>query len=278
MSDIEYREERPLSFSSPESKQAAVAVAEAFLGDEQPEDAEQPVAAVPMVVPSIPAPNDLTEGENVVEMTPEPLAAEPAFDFSKFEPNLSPDLAELLEDEPPDFDAEALAEIRAEQQAFEDTGEYAEQPDPGQAAKERALQKRVDFLESRLVETNRGKWVTENLRAYPLVAQYAKDELQAIDVNSRRAFAREAARLNEQVTKIAKPLLDDLSARLAARGDAVTVERREQVDAAWGKPAADLAATGASAERLARVQAARKTEDLGAVLRAHLAEDTSSVL
>lgn len=266
MSEIQYREEQALSLRTSETEQAAAAVAQAFLAGQEPvEDDEQPVAAVPMTaVPSVPASNDTTEP--APPATAEASPSEP-FDFTSFEPQLPPDLAELLEDEPPDFEAEARAEIAAELRAAEDRDEYVEPVDTDLAARLRAAEKRNQFLEGRLVETNRSKWVQENLRAYPLLRDYAKDQVAAITATSRRGFAREAAKLNDQVASIAKPLLDNLKSQLAARGDEITLERRQQVDASWGKPAVDQAATGASADQLARIQNARKSEDLGAVIR-----------
>lgn len=273
MSDIEYREERPLSFSSPESKAAAVAVAEAFLEGTEPEDAEQPVAAVPMVVPSSPTPDTQAPTETLVE---EPEV--PAFDLTSFEPQLTDELAELLEDEPPDFEEQALAEIAAERQAAEDRDEYVEPTDTALEAKLRAAEKRNAFLESRLVETNRGKWVQENLRAYPLLQQFGADEVKAISASSRRAFAREASALNEKYMRMAKPLLEYQGKRVTEAREAAQQQERDRVTAAWGQPALDVAGAGASAEQARRIEKARKSEDLGQVIKAMIEPNPASVL
>jgi hypothetical protein len=276
---VTYQEETSLSLSTPETQQAAAAVAAAFLeGSDVPaEETEQPAVALPMTqVPSVPAP----AAEAAVEppAAPEAEPEDEPFDFSTLEPQLSPELAELLEDEPPDFEEEARAEVAAELQSAEDQGVYAEYNDPEQAARVRALEKRNQFLESRLVETNRGKWVQENLRAYPLVSQYAKDELEAVQATSRRAFAREAARLNERVTRIAKPLLADLQAKLATQNEAATAQARADVAAAWGNPAVDPAATGASAEHLERIRKARQNQNLSEVIKEMILPNPTGIL
>lgn len=260
MEPLIYQEEMSLDLpSTPEIEQAAARLTAAFLEGVDVPEAAAPESAVatPPLAPSAPA----IPQAPVVDDGPAP------FDFTTFEPNLSPDLASLLEDEPPDFEAEARAEVAAELQAAEDTGTYYDAADPDLTAQLRAAQKRNEFLESRLVETNKGKWLAENLRAYPLVAQYAKDELEAIQATSRRGFARDAAKVNDRITRIAKPLLDDLQARLAATGEQVTADRRAQVDASWGKPAIDQAATGASSDLLARQQRAIRSGDLGATIQ-----------
>lgn len=273
MSEITYQEETSLSLpSTPETAAAAAAVAQAFLEDQEVvEDEGQPVVGVPMVVPSVPRPT--SPDSLVVDPVDEP---EP-FDVSMFDPQLSPDLAELLEDEQPDFDAEARAEVAAELQAAEDTGSYYE-GDPDATARLRALEKRNAFLEERIVQTNRGKWVQENLRAYPLLAQHFPDDVKAIDATSRRAFAREAAALHDKYSKALRPVLETLAtAKTAARED-VRAEERTNVRNAWGVPAADLAASGASAEQLARIQQARKGEDLAGVIRAMIEPNPNQVL
>lgn len=267
MSDITYQEEAPLRFTSPEANEAAAAVAAAFQADAADLGLTDSVEAAPEApAPSQPAPP-------AQQQQPEPVveAGEPEpFDFRQFEPNLTPDLEELLEDDTPDFEQEARAELATQAQYAEDTGEYVDYDGTEQAAKLLALEKRNAFLEQRLVETNRGKWVRENLQAYPLAAQYAKDRIEAIQATSRRGFAREAAKINADVTAIAKPLLDDLKTRLAAQGQIVTDTHRQQVQAAWGVPMIEPAAGGDAAARQAKVEQARKTGDLQAVFKAEL--------
>lgn len=281
MSDVEYREESSLELGrTPESAAAAANLADLFLEGETFEEQEPVAAAVPMTAPSIPAPQ---EPETEVQEEA-PVEVQP-FDFTSFEPNLTPDLAELLEDEPPDFEAEARAEIAAQQQHAEDQGEWLDLGDQDQAAQIRANEKRIAFLESRLVETNRGKWVRENLNAYPLLEDIPlwKEKIQGIQATSRRAFAREAASMYAEIAPIAKVMHERIAAQLAGTPTAkmtaaAEAQARANVTAAWGTPASDIAATGASAAKLQKIQDARKTEDLSQVIRAHLEDDTSAVL
>lgn len=264
-----YSEETGLPVGqTPESKAAAAAVAAAFLeGVEPAEDAvSESDVAVPIRVPSIPPPEPEVQTEPAAETEASAEKLEP-FDFdAAFNPKLSPDLESLLEDDPPDFDAEARAEVAAEQQQAEDAGEYYD-GDPDSSARLKALEKRNAFLEGRLVETNRSKWVAENARAYPLLAEYAKDELNKIQATSRRGFAREAKAANDRIAAIAKPLLDSITARLAEDRDKATTEARSAVAASWGEPALDPAATGVSTAQLDAVKKARQTGDLSNVIK-----------
>ncbi len=49
-------------------------------------------------------------------------------------------------------------------------------------------------------------------------------------------------------------------------------------DAAWGQPALDVAAAGAGAEQARKIEQARKSEDLGAVIKAMIEPNPASVL
>ena len=230
--------------SSQDAAEAAARVTEAFLrtaasqGDENAQrmlqDAQpEPAAATPPPVSSTPT--------AAAETAPEPQQQEepePEVELPDFTPNLTDDLAALLDE--PDFEEEAAAEVTAEYDELGGDPEY----DPAEQKRLRALEKRNEWLERQVVQANRGKWIAENERAYPILATYAKDELRAIDATSRRAFAREAAALNERLTKILKPALDDIAKAKAALKDEATVEARQAVEQAWGKPIANTGASG----------------------------------
>lgn len=180
----------------------------------------------------------------------EMVVTEPA--LPSYDPLPDDELDRLLAE--PDFDEEAAAEVTSE---FE-SGDV-DFDDPAAEAKLRALQKKNEWLEKQLVQRSQKNWAQENLRKYPLLATYAADDVAAIQANSRRAFAREAARLNDRLTTMLKPALDDIAAAKAALKAEATSEARAEVAAAWGKPAVDPAAGAPGrAEVEAELQAARE--------------------
>lgn len=200
----------------------------------------QPVAAPQTAVVSSPTPAAETAEPPAPVNEPEPIEPQPELTF---EPQLSDELQELLDT--PDFEEEALAEVVDER----DPDEYDETFDPQEAAKERAKDKRIKFLEERLVQANKGKWVAENKKAYPLLATYAADELSAIEATSRRGFAREAARLNERYTKVLGPALQDLAAAKASVKAEVETEVRSEASKNWGLPVAEPGGAAAFSEQ-----------------------------
>lgn len=218
----------------------------------------EPVAAAPAVVPSTPAP----AAEAAAPPAP-PAATEPP---PSFEPDIPDDLRELLDT--PDFDAEADAEVDAELEAL--SPDDFSVVDPDQAKRTRALEKRNAWLEERLVERSRGNWVAENLRAYPLLREYAKTEVEAINATSRRGFAREAAALNARLETIAKPMLADIAAlRETLKMEAVAQGKTEAAQR-WGNVPGDVPGAGASVEHAAELAAAEKTGDLKEVFKVML--------
>lgn len=213
--------------------------------------AAQPVSIPATAAAAAPAPVTATPR---VDHDPEPEPTDDPddlFALPSFDPVPDDELDRLLEE--PDFDEEAAAEV----QAAVDAGEYDETVDLDAAAKIRAQEKRIQFLEQQIVKKSRKGWVEENLRKYPLLATYARDEVEKIDATSRRAFAREAAKLHDRFSAVAKPLLDDLAKAKAQIKTDATTEARQEVQAAWGKPAVDPAAPAAQAA-LSELQEARK--------------------
>lgn len=166
-----------------------------------------------------------------------PAAAEPEPDpepFS-FEPQIDDDYRILLEE--PDYEAEAAAEIAAER----DEQQYDDTFDADTAAQLRAKDKKIAWLEQQNVKANRGKWVAEAERSFPLLKTYAADEVREITATSRRGFAREAQKLNERFSKVLAPALADLqTAKALAKQEA---ERDARVLAAqqWGLPVTEAA-------------------------------------
>lgn len=219
--------------------------------------APQPVAATPVVVSSSPTP--------AAPAADAPPDAEIAPEVPSFEPDLSDELRALLET--PDFEAEAEAEITAELEET-DPNEYNGNPD--QDKKLRALEKRNAWLESQVVAKSRKGWVEENLRAYPLLRTYAKDEVEGFDASSRRAFARQAAELNGRLEKIAKPMLDDIAKLKESLKGEGFLEGKADAKAAFGAPAGDVAGTGASAAHADRLAAAEESGDELTVLKVML--------
>ncbi len=187
----------------------------------------------PEVVAAAPAQVSSTS-QTAAEAAPEAAAPEAETvepEIPSFEPDLPEDLAALLDE--PDIDAEVEAEIAAEQ------NEYDENYDPDEARRIKKLEKRAAWLEGQLVAKSRSGWVAENLRAYPLLATYAADDVKAIQATSRRGFAREAAALNERYMRVLKPAIDDIAKAKAALKAEATDEARAEVAQAWGKPIGD---------------------------------------
>lgn len=235
-------------------------------GDEQAaaalhREAEAERVAAEPVVPS--QPTHIAKATDLPDTAATPTVEIPEVDLD-FKPRLNDDLQALLDE--PDFDEEASLEVAAE---LED-GDY-EYGDPEVAKQLRSLQKRNAHLESQLVAKSRKGWVAENLRAYPLLDKYAADQVQAIAATSRRAFAREAAKLNATYEKALAPALEEIAKAKAALKQQVVTEARDEVKRAWGTPAGDtLPAPAAEAqERLAN---ARKTGKLRDSLKVMLEE------
>lgn len=176
------------------------------------------------------------------------LASEPEPVIS-FDPVPDDELDALLAE--PDIAAEVEAEIAAEMEEFSDT--Y----DPDEARRIKTLEKRNQWLEQQHVAGQRKNWVAENLRKYPLLATYAPDDIAAIDATSRRAFAREAQKLNERYSRVLGPALQDLHAAKEIAKTEAEQAARSKAAAEWGLPALDpsSALPGAAAQEAALIAA-----------------------
>jgi hypothetical protein len=190
----------------------------------------------------------------------------PEADELSLDPDIPDDLQALLDE--PDFDEEADAEVTAEAEEWD-----PDATDPETAKRLRALEKRNKWLEDRVVASDSKKWLAENTKAYPLLARYAPDELQAIKATSRRGFAREAAALNARYAKALTPALQDIAEAKKQLNGEVAKEVRGEYKQAWGE-----ITTGpgnvpmeAAAQRK-ELEAARETGNLskivGAMMRA----------
>lgn len=243
--------------------QAAAALTQSILGEFARNGEERAEALLadqddgaPQVIPAVSSPAPAAEAAAVAAETPEDdggEAPDPAAALTDFAPTPSEELAALLEEG--DWEEEAAAEVAA---ALE-SGELDENADPETERQIRALQKRNAFLEERVVQSNRGKWVAENLRAYPLLATYAPEVIEGIDATSRRSFARRAQEANARYEKMLKPALDDVAALKAqAKADGLA-EGRKQASDQWGLPVVEPAGAAAPAQQaeLERARAAR---------------------
>lgn len=222
------------------------------------------VEPVAVAAPVIPAPSRTTPtAEAVVPAVEVVEGTEPV----SYDPVIPDDLAALLNE--PDFEEEAAAEIAAEAEES-----YIEDPDG--AAKLRAAEKRIAFLEERVTAASRKNWVAENLRAYPLLREYAKAKVEGIMATSRRGFARECAALNTELEAIAKPMLTDLRAAAAVTKQEAVAEGRAVAQQRWGAVPGGESAVAGDAEYDARVAAAQKetekTGDLSPLFREMLTQ------
>jgi hypothetical protein len=218
--------------------------------------AAQGVVAAPATVSSS-APQTATAA------APAP-ATEPA-EIDEFDLDLDPtvpdDLQQLLDE--PDFDEEVAAEVDAEL----DDGEIDYSTDPEVAKRLRTLEKRNAWLEEQRVNSEKKKWVAENLKAYPLLARYAADEVAAIAATSRRGFARQAAALNGRMAKMVQPALQEIAdARKQLRGEVVQ-EVRSEYREGWGEitTGPSVSPVEAAAEQQ-EYDAAMKTGNLSKVI------------
>ncbi len=246
--------------------------ARVLMSEGQPDAAPQVVASSPApAAETAEAPLDPFLGRTIVETPDSDVgeAVDPA-DIPDFAPQLSDELAAMLEEG--DWEEEAAAEVAS----MIESGELDENSDPDLVRQMKALEKRNQFLEQRVVETNRGKWVQENLRAYPLLAQYAPEVIQEIQSTSRRGFAREAQKANERYAKMLKPALDDLAAiKASAKAEAVA-EGRQQAAVQWGLPVAEPAGSGVPADNAALAQARANREPLHKRIKIMLNEATKA--
>ncbi len=206
-------------------------------GEAEPTVAEHVAEQVRQrVAPSEPAPT----AEAVPQEAP---AAEPASEqdtpgLPDFTPVEDDELDALLAE--PDFEQEIEDEIAVE---YEQIGESY---DPDEARRVKALEKRNQYLEQQLVQKSKQGWVAENLRKYPLLNTYFADEVKALDATSRRAFARDAAALNDRYSKVlAGPLADIEALRTGTKAEA-KAEARQEAATQWGLPVGDPAGSQAS--------------------------------
>ena len=190
--------------------------------------ATQDVAAAPAEVPSSQPQTAPVAAAPATAAAPAAPAAPVEEDITlNLDPTIPDDLQALLDE--PDFEEEAELEVAAEAEEWD-----PDATDPETAKRLRALEKRNAWLEEQRVRTESKRWIAENLKAYPLLARYAPDEVAAISATSRRDFARQAAALNERLSKIVAPALKDIEeAKKQLRGEVVQEVRGEYKEG-WG--------------------------------------------
>lgn len=192
--------------------------------------AARPDAAVvqEVLVPR-PEPSSSQPQTAPVAAAPAPQAAPaPVEEEFSFEPVIPDDLQELLDE--PDFDEEAALDVAARTE----DGELDYSTDPEVAQRLSKLERENAWLKQQRVLSDKKKWVAENLKAYPLLARYASDEVAAIDATSRRAFARQAQTLNGRLAKMVAPALQEIvEAKKQLRGE-VNQEVRAEYKEGWG--------------------------------------------
>lgn len=214
-----------------------------MLNEMQPQQAAAaPQAPAPVVSSPTPAAEPAPPAPPASEQTEEPD------ELPDFTPQLSDEYRALLEE--PDFAEEAAAEIDAEQE-----NEYNPDLDTDTARRIRELEKRNAWLEQQTVKANKGKWIAEAERSFPLLKAYAGDELREIQATSRRGFAREAAKLNDRMTRVLTPAIQDLQAAKQQAKTEATTEARQLAAQNWGLPPGEGIAA-ADQEQAAQIQSA----------------------
>lgn len=187
--------------------------------------ATQSAAAAPEQVPSSQPQTAPVVAAQAPAVTPEPVVEE-EFDV---EPVISDELQALLDE--PDFEEEAALEVQAQI----DDGELDYTTDPAAAARLRKLEHENAWLKEQRIVSDKKKWVAENLKAYPLLREFASDEVSAIDATSRRAFARQAASLNSRFTKMLEPALQAITEEKKRLHSQVNQEVRAEYREGWGE-------------------------------------------
>ena len=263
--------------SQPETAQVAAALTQDILSDFVQSHGDDNAArllaemqgepaAAPPAAPVASSPTPAADAAPAVTLDLVPAVAEPVAETPDepepavvdFTPQLDDDYRALIEE--PDFDEEALAEIQAEH----DPDTYDETFDAQTAAKERAKDKRIQYLEQQLVRSNKGKWAAEAKRSFPIFSLPEMDRvLDGIQATSRRGFAREAAKLNEHYTAVLGPQIQALKAAQAAAREVAEKEARAKAAEQWGLPAAEPAGTAAVS---VQDQALREARERGASL------------
>lgn len=218
---------------------------------------DDPAPVAVQVAPPAPTPPVAPQAPDI----PAPVAVEAPVEavvapenVPTFKPKLSDDLQALLDE--PDFEEEAALEVAAEVES----NEYA-YDDPEATAKVRALEKRNQFLETQLVAKSKKGWVEEAKRAFPDLARLLPGELEAISATSRRAFIREADKVNTRYQTVLAPTLAKLEAERVAIASGAVAVAREEVANSWGRPAADTLPPVAAAQAEA-LDKARKSGNL----------------
>lgn len=214
-------------------------------------------AAAPELVPSSQPQTAPEAAAQAPPAPPEPVVEE-EFDL---EPVISDELQQLLDE--PDFEEEAALEVAASI----DDGEIDYSTDPEVAKRLKTLENRNAWLEQQRVQSEKKKWVAENLKAYPILQRYAADEVAALDATSRRAFARQAAALNDRLAKMVAPALQDIAdAKKQLRGE-VSQEVRAEYQEGWGTITTGPSTVPVEASALeAEYNAAMKTGNLAKVI------------
>jgi hypothetical protein len=222
--------------------------------------ATQSVVAAPETVPSSQPQTAPVAAAQAPVATPveEPVELD-------LEPVIPDDLQALLDE--PDFEEEAALEVADEQDEYDEDA-----TDPETAKKVRALEKRNAWLEEQRVKSESKKWVDENLKAYPLLRNYAAEEVAAIKATSRRGFAREAAALNARFAKMLEPALKEIEAAKKQLRPEIETEVRSEYKEGWGTittgpGTVPVEADEKAAEYTAAMRAGNLPRAIGALLR-----------
>ena len=208
-----------------EATEAAVAVASDMLHQlvesvPYSGEGEDPVARDLGLNQPVEAPAGASGQEAVVAQVVEQVATP----VPTYEPEVPQDILDELSE--PDFTAEAEVEVNEDEDLSFEDGDTEER-------KARiAAEKRVAWLEGRIVDQNRAKWEAESIKYFPL----SEHKIKEIKADSRRAFLREAQKAHDAVLPYVKPLVDQLTAAREAAKAEGTQEGRVEAANAWGSP------------------------------------------
>jgi hypothetical protein len=177
-----------------------------------------------------------------------------------YEPEVPQDILDELEE--PDFEAEAENELKLTETFTDEDVNFSDEDSDERKAR-LAAEKKVAWLEGRIVDQNKAKWEAEAIKYFPL----SEHALKGIKVDSRRAFLREARIAHEAVLPYVKPLVDQLTAERERAKAEGALEGRQEAANAWGTPTTGPGSVPVlAAASNAELEAARKTGNLAKVI------------
>lgn len=179
---------------------------------------------------------------------------------------------DLSDDSEPDMEADDESEADDEEWTYtepeaEQVDEPAELSDSDRALLEERrkrikAERQLHWLQDQALETRRSNWCERDSKFFPYLSKEAVREI-ANQATSRRQFAKLARAQNEQVKKVAAPIIE-------RELEKQRVDRKVALKAAWGSPVAGSGVPAGAARVESAVRKALDDRDLVAAARIRL--------